>query len=210
MDRDERKLKKIFAKNLIALREGKGLSPTQLADRLSLGKSTISEWESGNKLARAGNLEKLSAFFGVPKSAFYAENDDRYLSYEKSLRLPIVGRISCGNGAIAYEDIEGHEPTPQAWLNGGEYFYLRAKGDSMSGAGINDGALLLIRKQPDVEDGEIAAVLVGDEAFLKKVYKTDNKLVLQSENPKYPVIICDPREQQCLIIGRLRKIITTI
>ena len=64
-------------------------------------------------------------------------------------------------------------------LNGGEYFFLRAKGDSMINARIMDGDLLLIRRQDDVENGEIAAVLIDGEAVLKRVYKTNGTIILQ-------------------------------
>jgi repressor LexA len=120
--------------------------------------------------------------------------------------LPIVGRICCGEGSSAYEDIEGYEPTPKEWINGGNYFYLRAKGDSMTGARIYDGDLLLIREQPDVENGEIAAVVVNNEdAVLKRVYRSDGQIVLQSENQNYPPIFAPP--VQIRIIGKLKRTI---
>ena len=125
--------------------------------------------------------------------------------------LPIVGRISCGAGVIAYEDIEGYESTPQEWLNGGVYFYLRAKGDSMTDARIQDGDLLLIREQQDVENGEIAAVMIDDEAVLKRVYKKDSLLILQSENAKYqPIILHDEELNGTHIVGKLIKVIISM
>lgn len=127
-----------------------------------------------------------------------------YAINEHLVMLPIVGSISCGNGSLAYEDIEGYEPIPREWVKGGEYFFLRAKGDSMIGARIHEGDLLLIRKQPTVEDGEIAAVLINDnnEAVLKRVYHSGDKLILQSENPKYAPILVSPNEIK--IIGKLK------
>ena len=127
---------------------------------------------------------------------------------EKMTYLPIAGKIACGNGQLAYQDIEGHEPTPKDWLNGGEYFYLRAKGDSMTGARIQDGDLLLIRKQPSVEEGEIAAVMINDEAKLKRVFYRNNTLILQSENPKYPPEVFT--EGDITIIGKLKKVIMNL
>src|SRR5690606_39970820 len=94
-------------------------------------------------------------------------------------------------------------------ITGGEYFYRRAEGDSMVGARIHDGDLLLIRKQPDVADGEIAAVLIDDEAMLKRVYRQNGLLVLQSENPNYPPIVVDPKNnpRNIRIIGKLKKVV---
>jgi repressor LexA len=124
------------------------------------------------------------------------------------VQIPIVGNISCGNGIMAYRDITGYEPTPADWVRGGEYFYHRAKGDSMINARIMDGDLVLIRKQDDVENGEIAAVLADDEIYLKRVFKNNGTLVLQSENPNYPPVICSNRTNGYIkIIGKLKKII---
>ncbi|RNC29779.1 MAG: LexA repressor [Candidatus Dichloromethanomonas elyunquensis] len=203
-------VKKIFASNIFALRKEKGLTQLELAENLDVSKTAVSEWESANKLPNAGSIEKISAFFNVPKSTLFGEGRDRFLSYDKMLKLPIVGRISCGNGSLAYEDIEGHEPTPEAWLNGGEYFYLRAKGDSMTGARIFDGDLVLIRQQPDVENGEIAAVLIDGEAYLKKITKHDNILILESANSTYPTKTYDMKTGDCKIIGKLKKIIVNL
>lgn len=129
---------------------------------------------------------------------------------DKFKELPIVGRISCGNGILAYQEIEGYETTPREWLNGGEYFYLRAKGDSMTGARIQDGDLLLIRRQNEVENGEVAAVYVNGEAVLKRVYKQNGSVVLQSENPKYPPIICTKETHPDFqIIGKLKRLVVS-
>lgn len=103
----------------------------------------------------------------------------------------------------------GYEVTPKAWLNGGEYFYLKSKGDSMINARIFEGDLLLIRQQPDVENGEIAAVIInGEEAVLKRVHRNGDQLVLQSENPAYQPIFVPPHEAR--IIGKLKKIVINV
>lgn len=200
----ENEVKKIFSVNLLRLRSERGLTQEELGSYVGVNKATISEWESAKKLPNAGNMEKLSNYFDIPKSALFAEGNDRFLSYGEMLNIPIVGRISCGNGVIAYEDIEGYEPTPREWVNGDDYFYLRAKGNSMKNARIQEGDLLLIRKQSDIEDGEIAAVLIEGNAVLKRVYKRSNTVVLQSENPDYPPIICT--DNDCInILGKLKR-----
>jgi repressor LexA len=204
---EEESIKIIFANNLKALRKKKELSQQELADFIGSSKTSISEWEAAKKLPNAGSIEKISAFFNIPKSALFAVNDDRYISYDKIYNLPIIGKISCGNGVFAYEEIEDYEPTPGAWINGAEHFYLRVNGDSMKNVRINDGDLALIRSQPRVEDGEIAAVLIDGEAYLKRVYYRKDTLVLQSENPKYPPKFYDPENQECIIIGKLKRIV---
>ena len=201
-------VKSIFARNILKLRKNKNLTQKELGEELDLGKTTISQWESAMKLPNAGSIEKIASFFNVPKSALFEEGNGQFATYGHLLNLPVVGRVSCGNGVIAYEEIESYEPTPEEWVAGGEYFYLLADGDSMNGARIFDGDLVLIRRQEEVEDGEIAAVLIDDEVYLKRVYKQNGSLILQSENANYPPIVADPQKDSVIkIIGKLKKAI---
>ncbi|WP_023987476.1 LexA family protein [Paenibacillus polymyxa] len=204
----ENDVKNIFAKNILKLRKNKNLTQKELGEALDLGKTTISQWESAQKLPNAGSIEKIAVFFNIPKSTLFEEGSGQFSTYGHLINLPIVGKISCGNGVIAYQDIEKYEPTPEAWISGGEHFYLIAQGDSMNGARIHSGDLLLIKQQEDIEDGEIAAVLVDDEVFFKRVYKQNDSLILQSENPAYPPIVTKPGND-CFIkvIGKLKKVI---
>ncbi len=98
----------------------------------------------------------------------------------KMKKVPLLGTIACGEPILAVENIENYVNMPES-ING--TFALRCKGDSMINARIFDGDLVFIREQPDVENGEIAAVLIGDEATLKKVYKYNNRIELRPENP---------------------------
>jgi repressor LexA len=205
----ENDVKNIFAKNVQRLRDGGNLTQEKLGEMIGVGKTTISQWESAHKLPNAGNIEKIAEFFDVPKSALFSEGPDRFISFESIMRIPIVSKISCGNGSPAEKEIDGYEATPQDWVKGGEFFYLRVVGDSMINARIYDGDLVLIREQPDLENGDIGAVVIGSELYLKRVYKKNATLILQSENPKYTPIICDLQEKDCnvKIIGKLKKVV---
>lgn len=202
-------LKKQISENIKRLMKRNGWTQIQLSKESGISKSTLSDYINCKTLINPGNVEKLAKAFKVNKSeidpsfksTYYFPNDE-----ENLINLPIVGTISCGNGVLAYEDIEGYEATPKDWLNGGEYFYLRAKGDSMINARIYEGDLLLIRRQNDVESGDIAAVLIDNEAVLKRVYKSKGNVVLQSENPKYPPIILNGNKN-IRIIGKLKKVV---
>lgn len=205
-------LKKEIARNIKHLMDQRNWTQIKLSEVSGVSKSTLSDYINCKTLINPGNVEKLSEAFKVPKHEIdpsFKRNDvikEEIIPYGDSISLPIVGSISCGEGAIAYQEIEAYEDTPRAWLNGGEYFYLRAKGDSMIGARIHEGDLLLIRVQEEVENGEIAAVLIGDDAVLKRVFKTDTALVLQSENPKYDPIIVD-KHSDIKVIGKLKKVV---
>ncbi len=187
-----------------------GLTLDEVGKMVGVSKSTVMKWETGHienmrrdKIALLAKALKVSPLWvmGIEELDYSPANENITL-------LPIVGHISCGNGVLAYEDIEGYEPTPKEWFAGGEFFYLRAKGDSMTGARIQEGDLLLIRKQPEVENGEIAAVLIGGEARLKRVYRNNNQLVLQAENPRYPPVFAPPTDVR--IIGKLKKIVIDV
>lgn len=171
----------------------------------------VNFYQKGTENVKLSTLRKLANFFNVSLDYLADDNITDYNTDNNELiSLPIYGKISCGGGVLVCEEIEGYEVTPKDWLRSGSYFYLRAKGDSMIGERIYDGDLLLIRKQPTVENGEIAAVLLNEseEAVLKKVYKEGNTLILQSANPTYPPIICPPAS--CTILGKLKKIVINL
>ncbi|OUM86678.1 MAG: hypothetical protein BAA01_11785 [Bacillus thermozeamaize] len=193
-----------FTEKLDLLMKERGLTRMALSRESGIPYTTIVNfYEKGTENIKLSTLRKLADFFGV--SIDYLADDD----YDERsvpvlgemINIPIIGRISCGNGVFAYEEIEGYEPIPKEWIGPGEHFFLRAKGDSMTGARIEEGDLVLIRKQETVENGEIAAVLIGDEAVLKRVYRQNGTMVLQSANPNYPPIVCPPVEAR--IIGKM-------
>lgn len=197
-------LQKYVGEKIKEFRLKQGMSQEELADLLQTTKQTVSRYEIGERKANQDVLFKLSEIFGVSIDDFFPPKEKR-LSFSM---LPVVGRVSCGNGVIAYEEIESYEPVPADWIDGGEYFFARAKGDSMIGARIMDGDLLLIRHQNDVDNGEIAAVLIDDEIVLKRVYKADGSIILQSENPAYKPIVVRPEDTKDVrIIGKLKKVV---
>jgi repressor LexA len=115
-------------------------------------------------------------------------------------KIPLIGEIACGQPIFANEELESYI----ALDNGIKADYaLRCKGDSMIGARIMDGDLVFIRKQPMVENGEIAAVIIDDSATLKRVYVYPNKLILNAENPKFePLIYMNDELENIHILGK--------
>ena len=101
-------------------------------------------------------------------------------------RVPLLGEIACGKPIIANQTFDAYvEVGAQIKCD----FCLRAKGDSMIDARIHDGDVVFIKKQPEVENGEIAAVEIDGEATLKRFYAYENKIVLQAANPNYAPLI---------------------
>ncbi len=205
---------KVVGENIRKYRTLRNMSLQEVADIIGVTKKTIQNYETGaikidmhrlSEISDALNVNVLKIIHGA-ESFFGIE-----LPKNDIVDIPLVGKICCGNGVIAYDDIQEYISTPREWLNGGEYFYLRAKGDSMTGARIQEGDLLLIRHQEEVEDGEIAAVLIDDEAVLKRVYRYNNRIVLQSENQKYaPIILEQGGDYNVKIIGKLKKIVVNV
>lgn len=119
--------------------------------------------------------------------------------------VPRLGTIACGEPILAQENIEDYDEVPETIECD---FTLKCQGDSMIGARINDGDIVYIHVQPEVENGEIAAILVGDiaelsEATLKRVYFYSNQIVLQAENPKYqPYVFSGEEMNKVRIIGK--------
>lgn len=104
----------------------------------------------------------------------------------KMRKVPLIGAIACGDPITAMQNREGEIDAPEDMRCD---FALRCKGDSMIGAGIHDGDAVYINIQPEVENGEIAAVRIGDEATLKRVYIHQDYIELRPENPAYESII---------------------
>lgn len=117
-------------------------------------------------------------------------------------KIPMLGDIACGKPIFASEERESYV---QAGMNIKADFCLTARGDSMIGARIHDGDIVFCRSQSMVDNGEIAAVIIGDEATLKRVYfyPEKKKLVLQAENPKYePFVYIGNELDEITILGK--------
>lgn len=206
--------KSILAKNIRDYMEKNQKTRTELCRALGVKYTTFSDWVNGKTYPRIDKLERLAAYFGIEPSALLEEperlpQDAIPYTPRQTKPIPIVGVVNCGIPLLAEENIEGYIETPLEDLNSsGEYFWLRAKGDSMTNIGIHPGDFLLIRKQSDVDSGDIAVVSVnGDDATLKRVVKKENAIVLQPENPAYEMKIFVGKEmEEVNIRGRLMKL----
>ncbi len=176
-----------------------GWSMREMAKRLGYANSSsIARIESGQIDIPQSKIAKFAKVFGC-SAADLMEKDDarenaelsefrRYGIEKPQLKqIPLLGTIACGSPIFAEQNIEEHIPCP---CGTDVDFCLRAKGDSMVNARIHDGDIVFIRQQDTVEDGEIAAVLVEDEATIKRVYfdRESDVLALVPENPAFKVM----------------------
>ena len=152
---------------------------------------------------RRNTLEAIANHFKVNPVWLMGADASKYLTDNKKdiFKVPIVGTIAAGQPLPAEEDIEGYE-----YLDKDESitFCLKVKGDSMINARIHDGDIVFIRRQQDVENGEIAAVIIdGESATLKRVYKINGTVILRPENPNYQDLIFAKKDMKELkILGK--------
>lgn len=195
-----------LSKILKKRRKELGLTLAQVADAVGVTEATVQRWESGNiKTVRYEKLAPLSSLLGVsPADLMGWSSDDDLPSnisrIEPMQKIPLVGQIACGTPILAEQNIEDYVDLPGHIRAD---FALTCKGESMIGAGIRTGDIVYIRKQEEVENGQIAAVMVGgDEATLKRVYTKPGVVQLVAENPNIaPVVFIGEETEQIHIVG---------
>ena len=122
--------------------------------------------------------------------------------------IPIIGRVAAGTPILASENIEGKLSVDRYLVRQPkDVFALRVKGDSMINAGIFEGDLVIVQKQPQVNQGEIAVALIDDEVTVKRIYIEKDKVRLQPENDSLQPLIYDPKEHEISIIGKVKGVI---
>lgn len=197
-----------IAENIKRIRAEHGLSQAELGKIAGVSDKAVSTWELGLKTPRMGAVEKMANYFGITKSAIVDDVQTApAASKEPTIppgfepmpemdMVPLVGRIACGTPITAEQNVERIVCVPSKWRS---TFTLTCKGDSMEPR-IHDGDLVAIRKQPEVENGEIAAVRIGEEATLKHVYLHENFIELRPENPAFNSIILSREDMNTVVI----------
>lgn len=170
----------ILVKNLLFYLDRLGLTQTEFARELGYPETTVSNWFNKNTYPRPDKIQEMANYFGVRRTDLTENNDEQQAPLKNAKSIPIIGTIAAGSPLLAEENIVDY------FLIDSRVdadFGLTVKGESMINANIFDGDIVFIRKQPDLENGEIGAILLDNEATLKRFSKTDNSVVLQAENP---------------------------
>lgn len=186
-----------FSERLKSLRSEKGWSQQRLADELKLSKSSVNMYERGEREPGFETMEAIADTFNVDMDYLYGRTDVKiaepiqfnagtvppgFEPLPRMVKKPLIGDIACGQPITAEQNVADYVDVPETVHCD---FCLRCHGDSMVDAGIQDNDVVYIRIQPEVEDGEIAAVRIGGEATLKRVYYDGQSLTLMPANSSY-------------------------
>lgn len=188
------------------------LTLSDVAKFVGVNEGTVSRWESGDiSNMRRDKIALLSKILQISPLAIMGFDDVDQIEETQTIdvknivpipriRIPIVGTIAAGVPILAEENIEDYVDfdSPVKFD-----FALRIKGSSMINANIHDGDLVFIKKQDSVDNGQIAAVLIDDEATLKRVYRQETSIMLVAENPEFaPMVFSEHDAKNIRIIGK--------
>ena len=182
--------------------EKSGLSYVELEKRTGIAKSSIQRYASGTtKKVPIDAIQAIARAVGVSDKYIMGWSDNiteekkplpkNLIPLKKIRFVPILGQIACGEPILAEQNYEGSVMVPE---NVNATFALRCKGDSMIDVNIQDGDIVFVQATPEVENGEIAAVVIGDEATLKKVYYQDDTVTLLPANSAYEPLVYKKEE----------------
>ena len=183
-----------FAQRFCKALNIRNISAAELSRKLGINEGTISNYKKGTYEPKQRRLEAIARALDVsiawlmgadvPMKQSTHSIPEGFQSIPKMVKRPRLGVISCGDPIMSEENFDGYDDVPEH-INCD--FTLTCEGDSMIGARICDGDTVYIKQQPTVENGQIAAVLIdGNEKLLKRVYITEDSIILQAENPAYP------------------------
>ena len=200
----------VFANNLRRLLEEKGKLSIDLANYLGVSKTIVSEWVNGKRFPRMDKVDKMCVFFNCRRSDLMDEQGKEPSALSSATGfVKIYDGIPAGMPAFIDEQVKGFLPTLLPHPE--NYAAIRVHGDSMVGAGIVDGCLVMIEKQNCAENGQIVACRINDEEVTLKRFRQQNETIfLMPENPNYtPIIVpaSDFENGTAQILGVLKQII---
>ena len=205
----------MLSEKIKVLRKKRGLSLEQIAEIIGTSRQTVHRYETGaiTNIPHE-KVEMLARALGTTPQSLMGWDEDKdfptfnnmtvaSLASATTKKLPLLGNVACGEPIFASEE-QGYYVKANADISAD--FCLMARGDSMINARIFDGDLLFVRKQEYVDDGEIAVVLIDDEATVKRVYfnREDGILTLMPENPTYkPMRYMGSQLDRVRILGKV-------
>lgn len=183
MPLSQEEMRKLFSKRLSEMMQRENINQVELSRIIGVSESTVGKWILCKSMPRMGIIQKLADHFHVGKSYFLEETSKDSSPTGRGVRIPVLGRVVAGIPIEAVEEILDYEEITPELAATGEFFALQVKGDSMLPK-LEEGDVVIVKKQADVETGDIAIVLVnGDEATIKQVKKVTGGIMLYGFNP---------------------------
>lgn len=196
----------MFGERLKKLREQSSMIQDEVSEKLGISARTLGYYENEDRRPNPEMIVKLADFYNVTSDYILGLSDNPHNNYElsnsevseKATIVKILGNIRAGQPLFTREHIKGEILMSNKTLTSGyQHFILEVTGDSMVGDNIKEGDMILIRVQNYIDyEGQIAAVVIGEESCLKHVYTTENKdyIILRSSNEKYQDIVSSPNQ----------------
>ena len=197
--------KNVFADNLQYYMRINHVERQDVCKALGFKYSTFSEWCNANKYPRIDKIEALAQFFRIEKSDLI---EKRKLSHRSTgVKIPVLGYVRAGIPIEAVEEILDFEEISADMAAKGEHFALSVKGDSMEPR-IKNGDVVIVEKRETVENGDVAVILInGNDATIKKFYRTETGIKLIANNPIYDPIYFSPSEAEKLPVRIIGKVV---
>ena len=193
----------------------RGITAYRVSKDTGIPTSSLTDWKKKRSKPKFKNMKILADYFNVPISYLLGEENEKVIDKpekkEHQIQIPLYARLSCGTGGFVDEDIIEYISLPDTILKPNkEYFANYAKGDSMIGAGINDGDLLVFEKTNVLDNGSIGAFCVdNEEAVCKRIRKSEQGLImLLPANENYDPLIVDVENTCFRIVGKLALVIS--
>lgn len=193
----------LFGDRLRDARKAAGLTQRQLADKINVSNTSISNWEQCVSTPDPDTIQNLCWALEIQPNYFFDTpfaTVPGIVPMPEMRKIPLIGSIACGKPILAEEHIEEYIDVPK---HVAADFALTCKGDSMINARIFDGDVVYIRQQDTVDNGQIAAVLIDGEATLKRVRFHPDRIILEPENPMYdPLVYRNEEMNDVRILGK--------
>lgn len=182
MPLSQEEMRKLFSKRLSEMMQRENINQVELSRIIGVSESTVGKWILCKSMPRMGIIQKLADHFHVGKSYFLEEAPKDSSPAGRGVRIPVLGRVVAGIPIEAIEEILDYEEITPEMAATGDFFALQVRGDSMLPT-LKDGDVVIVKKQPTVDSGDIAIVLVnGNDATVKEIKESPAGITLIGHN----------------------------
>lgn len=187
---------------ILSIMKEKGITQKDICKAIGVGAPKFTDWKTGRVRSYHKYIPQIAEYLGVSADMLLGKAS----SSGSGVKIPVLGRVQAGIPVEAIEDIIDQEEISAKMAESGEYFGLAVRGDSMEPK-FSEGDVVIVRRQPDIESGDIAIVMInGGDATIKKVIKQENGILLKPSNDKYEPFFYDKKsieDKHVVIIGKV-------